>query len=118
MTHVRRHRIRLILLAVLAACGSGAAPAGPEPSGQARLEVENRASVDMDIFALREGQRVRLGLAPGSRTTVFSLPPAITAGATFLRFEAQPIGGRGEAVVSDAITVRPGDIITFPIPPQ
>ena len=113
----------LLALAILAggcAANPTAAPAGAgaEPRDRgATLIVENRASADMDVYVNRNGQRSRLGLAPGSRTTRFTLSPALTTGPGEFRFEAVPItGGRGSA--TEPVTVRAGESITLDVPPQ
>src|SRR5919112_3151189 len=84
-------RTSALLLLLTAACRGGG-PGSPEPSEQTRARIENRASLDMDIFVRRNDGRVsRLGFAPGSETTSFALPASITAGAAWIRFEARPV---------------------------
>ena len=95
-----------------------AAAAGAESRDRgATLIVENRASSDMDVYVNRSGQRSRLGLAPGSRTTRFTLSPALTTGPGEFRFEAVPITG-GRASATEPVTVRAGESITLDVPPQ
>ena len=61
-------------------------------------------------------QRIRVGTATGSRTTIFRLPINITT-VESLQFIADPIGS-SRAPVSDEILVSPGDVVTLTIPPQ
>ena len=69
------------ILVAMALGGCAANPAGsdPEPSEgeaesrEARLEVRNRTSEDMDVYMVRRDQRVRIGLAPSGRSTFFTL---------------------------------------------
>jgi hypothetical protein len=90
-----------------------------EPSDQTRARIENRASLDMDIYVRRNDGRVsRLGLAPGGETTSFALSPTLTAGAAWIRFEARPVRSSGEPVVSEPFPVRMGDEISWSVPPQ
>jgi len=70
----------------------------------------------MDVYAVRSGQRVRLGLATGNSKTNLAIPPTLVSGPTTLRFVADPIGGR-RASVSQEITVAPGDTVVMTIPP-
>lgn len=113
----RRTPALLFLLTV--ACSAGNSPGSADPVARTQLRVENRASLDMDIFALRsDGQTIRLGFAPGSETIVFALPVTVTSGAASLRFEARPVRSSGQAVVSEPFGVREGDEITWSVPPQ
>lgn len=111
-------RYPILLLLLVAACHSGA-PGDTEPANQTRARIENRASLDMDISVRRNDGRVsRLGFAPGDETTVFALPPSITAGASWIRFEAKPARSSGQTVVSEPFPVTTGDEITWSVPPQ
>jgi hypothetical protein len=116
-----------ILLALLPACASTTAdPAeqpAPAPEGQnARLDVSNRSSFDMDVFAIRSGQRIRLGTAPGGETSRFTLSPGVIVGGGAVFFEAVParrVGvDSGGIVRTDNAQVRAGDVISLDIPPQ
>jgi hypothetical protein len=90
-----------------------------DPSLQGRLEVENRSSYDMDLYVASErGGSVRLGLAPASETTTFRLTPGLLAGAGTIRFQARPVRGGSEPVLSDPYKVRPGELIAWSIPPR
>ena len=108
----------LLLLMYLVACGTGN-PGSPEPSNQTRARIENRSSLDVDIYVRRnDGRGTRLGFAPGGETTTFALPPTITAGAAWVRFEARPVRDSGEPVVSEPFPVQIGDEISWSVPPQ
>jgi hypothetical protein len=111
----------LLLLAAIA-CSSGSAPdTAPDPDNadQARVEIENRASIDMDIYLVRsDGQSFRLGFVAGGETATFALPPTVTAGATSISFEARPVRRSGEPVRSELFGIRAGEEITWSIPPQ
>jgi hypothetical protein len=116
-----------ILLVLLPACASTTAdPAGqpaPAPEGQnARLDVSNRSSFDMDVFAIRSGQRIRLGTAPGGETSRFTLSPGVIVGGGSVYFEAVParrVGvDSGGIVRTDNTQVRAGDVISLDVPPQ
>jgi hypothetical protein len=83
------------------------------------VRIENRASLDMDIYVLRsDGQAVRLGFVPGGDTAVFALPRAVTAGAHSIRFEARPVRRSGQSVVSEPFGIQPGQEITWSVSPQ
>jgi hypothetical protein len=116
MVTILRRPALILLLA--AACHSGT-PGDTEPATQTRARIENRASLDMDISVRRNDGRVsRLGFAPGDQTTVFALPPSLTAGASWVRFEAKPVRSSGQPVVSEPFPVTMGQEITWSVPPQ
>jgi hypothetical protein len=100
---------------LLSACISSKGPQVPEPA--TALKVDNQSLADMTIYAIRGGQRIRLGLATGLKVSTFTIPSSLIFGATPLRFLADPIGSN-RAPVSDEISVSPGDIVTLMIPPQ
>lgn len=111
----------LLLAGSLVACGGGstAAPAGVAPAPAGNLQVVNNSSQDMDVFlVLHNGQRTRLGLAPGAKTTGFALTPAQVAGVGPVTFEAVPILRGGRSVTSDQVNVTPRETITLEIPAQ
>lgn len=116
-----------LLLVLVPACSSTtsdpAAQPAPAPEGEnARLDVSNRSSFDMDVFAIRSGQRIRLGTAPGGETSRFTLSPGVIVGAGAVFFEAVPsrrVGvDSGGIVRTDNAQVRSGDVISLDIPPQ
>jgi hypothetical protein len=111
-------RLLPVLLLVATACGTGT-PGGAEPVEQTSARIENRSSLDMDIYVRRnDGRMNRLGFVSAGETTIFALPPALTAGAAWVRFEARPVRQSGAAVVSETFPVRMGDQITWSVPPQ
>ena len=107
-----------LLAAAMAACASGGSQKSPSPNSGSEppLEVVNRSSADMDIYLVRTGQRIRLGLAPNNQTTKFSLTPALTIGAGTVRFEAVPVVG-GNAISTDPTTIQPNATVTLDVPP-
>jgi hypothetical protein len=92
--------------------GSGAA----DQNQPTVLQVDNQGFLDMNVYASRSGQRVRLGTATGNNKTNFIVPRSLVSGLTSLRFIADPIGG-SRASVSQEITVTPGDTVVLTIPP-
>jgi hypothetical protein len=101
------------------ACATHQVSGRSAPASQARVEVANNSSLDMDLY-VRTGQRrpIRLGLAPASDTTTFALARALLAGAGLIRFEARPVRGQGEPVLSEPFSAAPGDELHWSIPPQ
>ncbi|HXL08059.1 MAG TPA: hypothetical protein VN964_14145 [Gemmatimonadales bacterium] len=108
---------RALLLVLLAgACHRpGAAPLNPR--AEVAVTVENQNFLDMDVFLIQGGQRVRLGMVPGLSSRILMVRPELIGYGTEVRFELHPIGGRGNPL-SETISVRPGDVIHLTIPPN
>ena len=121
-----RRRTSVLLaagLAVLLAAPGCASKQGETEANAARAEaapttvrVENRNFLDMTIYVLRGGQRIRLGLANGSSTARFTIPSRLVFGITTLQFLADPVGS-SRTPISQEIRVTEGDEITLTIPP-
>ena len=93
-----------------------AADASASPNEATQLEVQNQAFLDMTVYVIRGGQRVRLGQARGNGTTTLRIPESMLTGPTTLRFLADPIGS-SRTPVSTEIVVNPGDTVSLVIPP-
>ena len=111
----RRHFIVVTLGLTLAACGGSKKGSAPVPQPRTSIRIENQGFSDMTIYAIRSGQRVRLGNAPGNSTTTFTIPSNLIFGATPLRFLADPIGGN-RSPVSEEITLLEGEEVVLRIP--
>ena len=113
----RRLRIiaLMLTLALPAACSSAPEPetsAGPV-NARTIVQIENRNFYDMQIYAVRFGERQRLGLATGNRTSTFELPAHWTTGAS-VRFVASPVGS-DQVAWSQDYSVKPGDVVKLEI---
>ena len=89
-------RMAWLVAAGLALSVAGCAHRGPRttsPNAATYVDVDNQGFVDMNIYAISQGQRVRLGTAIGSKVTRFKLPAYLVTILTPLRFLADPIGG-------------------------
>jgi hypothetical protein len=106
-----------LLLFVGAACaGMGAGAGNPNANQPTVVQVDNQGFSDMTIYAVRNSQRTRLGIATGNSKTNFTIPSSLGGGLPTLRFIADPIGGRRNSV-SQEITIAPGDTVVLTIPP-
>ena len=112
----RRHFVVAALALAAAACSPKIRSQAPEQA-TATLRVENQGFADMTIYAVRSGQRTRLGTVTGNSTSRFTIPSNLIFGATTLRCLADPIGST-RTPVSDEITVQPGDEVQLIIPPR
>lgn len=107
----------LLLLALASAAGCSRTPPPPlDPAAKTIVRVQNQAFLDMNVFVVYHGQRIRLGMANGTRTMDFILPIRLSS-AESLQFIADPIGGNRRPI-SEEIMVTPGDVVTVTIPPQ
>ena len=106
----------LLLVLVAGACHRPAA-APLNPRAEVAVTVENQNFLDMDVFLIRGGQRVRLGMVPGLSSRMLMVRPELIGYGTEVQFELHPIGGRGNPL-SETISVRPGDVIHLTIPPS
>jgi hypothetical protein len=106
-----------LLLLSASACKTFSHGSGtPDQNQPTVVQVDNQGFLDMTVYAVRSGQRVRLGIAAGNSKTNFTVPQSLVTGLTPLRFIADPIGGT-RASVSMEITVAPGDTVVLTIPP-
>ncbi len=116
--HSIYRRLMPLGLALVAACSHRAQPGDdPAPRTETALKVVNQNFLDMDVFVVRAGQRIRLGMVTGLSSRLFMLRPDIVGNANELQFELHPIGGRGNPR-TETITVHPGDVIELTIPPS
>jgi hypothetical protein len=107
------------LLANLACAGGGSGSEQPAPSSRGKVKIENRSSLNMDIYVRKTfSSPVRLGYVPASETAEFTLPAALVAGSSSFRLEARPVRGAGSPEVSEPFSARSGEEVFWSIPPQ
>jgi hypothetical protein len=93
MWHLRAGLIAL--LALLSACGASRSPtaSGPQPaSNDIRVQIDNQNFSDMEIYVLKNGQRLLVGQAGGLTRTTLTIRNAVR-GDGRVRLLAEPIGG-------------------------
>lgn len=117
---MRRVLAWTVPLALMAACGGGAAPS-PSPAPQSGalktiLKVENLTFSDLSIYVLRDNQRQRLGRSTANTTTHFVIPASFVESPRSLRFITDPVGPRRE-VISRDVMVAPGDTVFMRLGP-
>ena len=114
------HKIGLCLLLAVASpvgCRTGGAPARSDDGpATTTIDIQNQDFNDMTVYVLVNGQRTRLGIAPGNRTTVLTIPRYLVQGTSYLRFVCDPIGGN-RTPVSEEIDVSSGDHLVMIISP-
>ena len=105
-----------VLCAISAACASLGKQKPVETGAQTTVVVDNRAVLDMNIYILRGGQKIRLGTANGLSKTKLVIPRGIVSSTMTVRFLADPIGSN-RTPVSEEISMDEGDEVGLMIPP-
>ena len=116
MTRARR-LLAIACLGLAAGCAS-AGPSednGPRPD-PVRLEVENRATYNVVVYALYGGQQHRIGEATALGDQRMTLPRAIPDGVR-VRFQLDPIGPPTEFLSQDFF-LDGGDVVSIRIQPN
>ena len=117
LTLMRPLTSALVLVALASlACHRGAV-ASINPQAEVALTVDNQNFLDMNVFIIRGGQRIRLGTVPGLTSRILMVRPELIGYGTDVQFELHPIGGRSNPI-SETISVRPGDVVHLTIPPN
>src|SRR2546426_180488 len=109
--------VPLVAGLLAASCHHAAKPGTAPARAETAVKVENQNYLDMDVFLVRGGQRIRLGMVTGLSTHLFMLRPEVVGTGTDLQFEFHPIGGRANPR-TERIMVQPGDVIELTIPPS
>lgn len=110
-------RYALVLVGFAAVGCHRRAVAPINPQAEVAVTVDNQNFLDMTVYLIRGGQRIRLGMVPGLTKQILMVNPDLVGYGTDLRFEVHPIGGRGNPI-SETISVKPGDVINLTIPPS
>lgn len=115
------------LVTLAAACAHGSSELRSQSAGRgapsvestakgAMLVVRNNNFADMDVYAIRDGiVQQRLGMVTGLSAASFPLRSSLFPDGT-LQLAGRLIGGGG-TVRSDALTVWPGQTVTFTVQP-
>ncbi len=116
MRSLRNLLLLLLPVLLLAGCaGTRSRGAADDGSLRTTVEVENRSWSAVNVYAVRGGQRVRLGTVQAVSTSVLTIPTAVVSGVTSLSFLIDPIGSNRTPITQE-ISVREGDQITLYVP--
>lgn len=103
---------------VSSACTGSHTPDDPaaEPAADRGmiLFVDNHNFLDVRVFLLTDGDRLKIGTVPSLSKRVFRVTEADLGGALELRLLADPIGSR-DSFSTQAIPVQPGAIIEWQV---
>jgi hypothetical protein len=114
MRYAPRFLLLAALLVVVAACGPRRT--GPVADESAQLRVQNNSFLDMRIYVVGSGPRIRLGMVNGSSSATLRIPAHVIGMGRDVHFLADPIGSPTVAQ-SFSIYVRPGENVSITIPP-
>jgi hypothetical protein len=108
----------LATAALVGGCATGRAMAGQEdltaaqaaPPGAVIVHVADDNWQDVDVFAIRNGQRVRLGLVTSQSASDFRLPAYFLVGAPTVQLFIHPIGSSG-GYTSESLLISVGQTV-------
>jgi hypothetical protein len=107
MRNALRAVLILVLIVTSASCSHGRkARSSPLAAGPVALRVENHNWVNVVVYVLHSGQRTRLGMATGSKTTDMTIPYWIVGQASSIQLQGEAVGS-SDRIITDAVTVRP-----------
>ena len=72
------------------------------------VQVNNNNFLDMVVYVVQRGQRIRLGTATSNRATNFVIPPHVFFGPTPISFVVDPVGS-GRIQSTSEIVVDAGE---------
>lgn len=84
--------------------------AQPAPEHAATVRVENNNWQDVDVYAIRSGQKIRLGMVTSMTSTDFALPASLLTGSPNVQLYIHPIGTNG-GYLSQSMLVAAGQTI-------
>jgi hypothetical protein len=97
---------------------AGTLPA-PEADANAAVPVivENQSTNQVDVYAVRAGERVRVGDVPSLGTATLKVPRSAFDSDGTLRLLGRPVAGPG-LISTGALTVQPGQTVKWRIAPD
>lgn len=107
MRNVLRALLISIFVLTAASCSHGRKTQSSQlASGPVSVRVENHNWVNVNVYVLHGGQRTRLGMATGSKTTDMTIPYWIVGQATSIQLQGDAVGS-SDRVTTTAVIVRP-----------
>ncbi len=112
----------LAVAALAGGCATGRSAAAADEWASTQAAPENRATVhvdnhnwqDVDVFAVREGMKVRLGMVTSMTSGDFRLPEAFLVGSPNVQLSIDPIGS-SSGYMTQSILVSPGQTVELRI---
>jgi len=114
MWHLRAGLIALLGLSTACGASRSTVASGPEPlSSEIPVQIDNQNYSDMNIYVVRNGQRLLLGQAGGLTRTTLTIRNAVR-GDGRVRLLAEPIGG-ARPIATPTLVVPQGQSIFWTI---
>jgi hypothetical protein len=109
MSNARYLLVTALFAVSLNACASGSGQAVMDSPARSstRLVVQNNNFLDVAVYLMTGGSRMRLGTVRSNSTEQFRIPEAMAMGTSTLVVQADPIGS-SIVYTSDPIPVYPG----------
>lgn len=104
-----------VLLTIAAAgCSPGGETEDPSPQYTTQVVVENNNWLDVNVYAIRDGMRRRLGTVTTNSTRRFRLPRAFVATGGEVRLLVDPIGS-SQTRMMPPVAIMGGDRIDLDV---
>jgi hypothetical protein len=112
-----RHAALAIAAATLmTACSTASYPTreAARRNAPTQVVVRNHNWMDMNVYAIRNSQRVRIGQVTSNATARLSIPRGMDLSSGAIQLEADPIGSN-ESFVSQPIALEQGTVLNWTI---
>jgi len=114
MWHLRAGLIALLGLSTACGASRSTVASGPEPSSnEIPVQIDNQNFNDMEIYVVKNGQRLLIGQAGGLTKTTLTIRNVARGGGR-VRLLAEPIGG-ARPIATPTLVVPPGQSIFWTI---
>ena len=114
MWHLRAGLIALMGLSTACGASRSTVASGPEPSSnEIPVQIDNQNFNDMEIYVVKNGQRLLIGQAGGLTKTTLTIRNVARGGGR-VRLLAEPIGG-ARPIATPTLVVPPGQSIFWTI---
>ena len=110
-----RHTLLVVAVMLCAAGCASSEEASYSSARKTTVEVENQNFYDINLFIVRNSQRVRLGYVRSNDTRVLEIPNYIALSGGMVAFVADPIGGP-RTPFSQEIFIQEGEQLRLVIP--
>jgi hypothetical protein len=110
-------RAALAFVAAVMQAGCAETRGGPwetSPAAEVELQVHNDNFLDVAIYALQNGGRVRLGSVTGKSRAALKIPASAVVRADGFRLEVDPVGSP-ETYVTERILASPGSVVVLDV---
>jgi len=114
MWHLRAGLIALLGLSTACGASRSTVASAPEPSSdEIPVQIDNQNFNDMEIYVVKNGQRLLIGQAGGLTKTTLTIRNVARGGGR-VRLLAEPIGG-ARPIATPTLVVPPGQSIFWTI---